>query len=78
MKYGFNFLPGEFLKKYSGCSQMTTISDFFDALHTSHSYRCSLHTDQIAAIMHERAGTEFHPLLINNFLKTMKRLKPDG
>ena len=64
--------------KQNLCSQMTTVSDFFDALHTNRSYRSSLDADQIAAIMHERSGTEFNPVLVKHFFKIMKHLKPDG
>jgi response regulator RpfG family c-di-GMP phosphodiesterase len=64
--------------KQNLCSQMTTISDFFDALHTNRSYRSSLDADQIAAIMHDRSGIDFNPALIKNFFKILKRLTPDG
>ena len=64
--------------KQNLCSQMTTISDFFDALHTNRSYRSSLDADQIAAIMHDRTGIDFNPALIKNFFKILKRLTPDG
>lgn len=64
--------------KQNLCSQMTTISDFFDALHTNRSYRSSLDADQIAAIMHDRSGIDFNPALIKNFFKILKRLAPDG
>jgi HD-GYP domain-containing protein (c-di-GMP phosphodiesterase class II) len=64
--------------KQNLCSQMTTVSDFFDALHTHRSYRSSLEADQIAAIMHDRSGIDFNPVLIKNFFKIMKRLSPEG
>jgi len=60
------------------CSQMTTVSDFFDALHTNRSYRSSLDSDQIAGIMVEKSGTEFNPLLVNHFFKILKHVKPEG
>jgi HD-GYP domain-containing protein (c-di-GMP phosphodiesterase class II) len=60
------------------CSQMTTVSDFFDALHTNRSYRSSLDSDQIAAIMMDKSGTDFNPLLVGHFFKILKRVKPEG
>jgi len=50
------------------CSQMTTISDFFDALRSIRSYRASVGYDEVAAMMLEMSGTQLNPLLIKNFL----------
>jgi HD-GYP domain-containing protein (c-di-GMP phosphodiesterase class II) len=58
------------------CSQMTMISDFFDALRTRRSYREPLEISQIAAMMQEIAGTELHPVLTQNFLRIISRLAP--
>lgn len=55
-------------------SQMTTISDFFDALRTHRSYRESLNLDAVAGIMLEQAGTTLHPELTRNFLKAISQL----
>lgn len=55
-------------------SQMTTISDFFDALRTHRSYRESLTLDAVAGIMLEQAGTTLHPALTRNFLKAVSQL----
>ncbi len=55
-------------------SQMTTISDFFDALRTHRSYRESLTLDAVAGIMLEQAGTTLHPGLTRNFLKAISQL----
>lgn len=55
------------------CSQMTTVSDFFDALRTRRSYRDSLAYDTIAAMMLEGAGTHFHPVLTRNFLRLLSQ-----
>ena len=55
-------------------SQMTTISDFFDALRTHRSYRESLSLDAVAGIMLEQAGTTLHPSLTRNFLKAVSQL----
>lgn len=56
------------------CSQMTTISDFFDALRTHRSYRAGMDFTKIASIMLEEAGTTLHPLLARNFLKNIQQL----
>jgi len=56
------------------CSQLTSISDFFDALRTHRSYRIGMDFDKIAMIMEEEAGTALHPQLVRNFLKTLKQL----
>lgn len=58
------------------CSQMTMISDFFDALRTRRSYRGPLELPLIAAMMQERAGTDLHPVLTRNFLHIITRLTP--
>lgn len=55
-------------------SQMTTISDFFDALRTHRSYRESLTLDAVAGIMLEQTGTTLHPGLTRNFLKAISQL----
>jgi HD-GYP domain-containing protein (c-di-GMP phosphodiesterase class II) len=56
------------------CSQMTTISDFFDALRTHRSYRVSMDFAKTARIMLEEAGTALHPLLVKNFLTALSHL----
>ncbi len=60
------------------CSQMTTISDFFDALRTNRSYRVGMDLNKIAAIMLEEAGTALHPLLTRNLLKAVQQLDQQG
>lgn len=56
------------------CSQMTTISDFFDALRTQRSYSPSIDFDKIAKIMTEEAGKTLHPQLTSNFLSSIRLL----
>ncbi len=60
------------------CSQMTTISDFFDALRTNRAYRIGMDLNKIAAIMLEEAGTALHPLLTRNLLKAVQQLDQQG
>jgi hypothetical protein len=66
---GYPEVPGHWQQNL--CSQMTTVSDFFDALRTKRPYRGALEMARISGIMLEIAGTELHPLLARNFLKIM-------
>jgi HD-GYP domain-containing protein (c-di-GMP phosphodiesterase class II) len=50
------------------CSQMTMVSDFFDAMRSIRSYRASVGYDEVANIMLNLAGTQLNPLLVKNFL----------
>ena len=59
-------------------SQMTTISDFFDALRTNRAYRVGMDLNKIATIMLEEAGTALHPLLTRNLLKAVQKLDQQG
>ena len=56
------------------CSHMTTISDFFDAMHTKRSYRKSLGAEEVASMMQSATGVDLHPLLTKNFLHILKSL----
>lgn len=56
------------------CSQMTTISDFFDALRTRRPYREPMPVLNIAAMMQGMMGTELHPALTKNFLRIITGL----
>lgn len=53
------------------CSQITAVSDYFDALRTKRSYRGALEYETVAAMMVEAAGTFLHPLLTRNFLNLL-------
>lgn len=55
--------------KQNVCSHMTTISDYFDAMRTTRSYRPSRQKDLISASLVLLAGTEFHPFLARNMAK---------
>lgn len=59
------------------CSQMTTISDFFDAMRTKRIYRDALETKIIADQMARMSGTAFNPMLTKNFLILMERMVED-
>jgi HD-GYP domain-containing protein (c-di-GMP phosphodiesterase class II) len=72
MKYDATGYP----KEHDGwqqnvCSQITAVSDFFDALRTKRTYRDSLDYDTVAAMMLDGAGTHFHPVLTRNFLRML-------
>lgn len=54
-------------KKQHICSQIVAISDFFDALRSRRPYRESWETKKIIALMEKNSGTDFNPLLLNNF-----------
>jgi len=61
-------------------SQMTAVSDYFDALRTRRVYRGSLDFDKVAGMMIDISGTELHPALTRNFLRLLARLQeqPDN
>ncbi len=56
------------------CSQMTTVSDVFDALRTRRAYRGALEHEEISGILLGMAGTGLHPVLTRNFLKILGRM----
>ena len=56
------------------CSHMTTVSDFFDAIHTKRSYRKSLGVEEVVSMMQRATGVELHPFLTQNFLHILKNL----
>lgn len=73
--------------KQNLCSQITTISDHFDAMRTRRSYRNALETEQVISFMSDTLGIELHPGLTKNFFQILKRynleqgqgsLKKDG
>jgi len=47
--------------KQNLCSQITTISDHFDAMRTRRSYRNALETEEVISFMSDRLGIELHP-----------------
>lgn len=52
-------------------SQITAISDYFDALRTRRVYRDALDATTVGAMVLENSGTLFNPLLVNNFLRIL-------
>ena len=57
-------------------SQITAVSDIYDALRTKRPYRQPLEVDEVLAILAQLAGTQLHPLLVENFLHLMKKAHP--
>jgi HD-GYP domain-containing protein (c-di-GMP phosphodiesterase class II) len=57
------------------CSQITMISDFFDALRTKRVYRDAMSFAKTAGIMLSLAGTELNPALTLNFLKILRKIE---
>jgi len=55
-------------------SQMTTISDFFDALRTKRTYSESLSLEVVIDIMMKQVGTTLNPVLTRNFLTAISQL----
>jgi HD-GYP domain-containing protein (c-di-GMP phosphodiesterase class II) len=56
------------------CSQITMISDFFDAMRTQRPYRNPVDLRTIVSRMLDMSGSDFHPLLARNFLNILKRM----
>jgi response regulator RpfG family c-di-GMP phosphodiesterase len=50
-------------------SQIVSISDFFDALRSWRPYRKSLETKEVLVLMKKNAGTDYNPLLVDNFTR---------
>lgn len=59
------------------CSQMTAISDYFDALRTKRVYRDAMDATAVGAMVADNAGTFFHPVLARNFLRILVELQTD-
>lgn len=69
---GYPAVPADWRQNL--CSQMTQISDFFDALRTRRPYREPMELPVIADIMYGMMGKELHPVLTRNFLLILKQL----
>ena len=75
MLYDFSGYPGVFTSwRQNICSQMTTISDYFDALRSKRIYRDSVDTGIIIKQMTEMSGNTLNPLLTRNFIVLLKDL----
>jgi len=56
------------------CSEMTMISDTFDALRTRRTYKEPWDFPKISGLMLELAGKQLNPYLVMNFLKVLEGL----
>jgi HD-GYP domain-containing protein (c-di-GMP phosphodiesterase class II) len=59
------------------CSQITSISDIYDSLRTKRPYRAPLALDTVLFNIEKLRGSQLHPLLVENFLRLMKKVAPD-
>ncbi|ORJ61282.1 HD-GYP domain-containing protein [Geothermobacter hydrogeniphilus] len=55
-------------------SQISTVSDVFDALRTERSYRGSMQIHKISQMILQMAGSQLHPQLAHNFLRVLERV----
>lgn len=55
-------------------SQIIAIADFFDALRTERPYRTAMDAPEIMSLMKEAAGKDFNPVLVENFVQSMRRV----
>lgn len=71
MRYDGEGYPvlGDKNKRQHICSQIVAISDFYDLIKNSRPYSERWQIEEILMVMNEKAGTEFNPLLLNNFTK---------
>ncbi|KAA0895165.1 HD-GYP domain-containing protein [Oryzomonas rubra] len=75
MKYDFSGYPAAPEGgRLNLCSQITMISDFFDAMRTRRPYRAPVDLRTIVGQIMDRSGSDFHPLLARNFLNILKRM----
>jgi HD-GYP domain-containing protein (c-di-GMP phosphodiesterase class II) len=59
------------------CSQIVAISDFFDALRSRRPYRESMEIKDIFVLMQKGSGTDFNPILLDNFIGSIDRTLSD-
>jgi HD superfamily phosphohydrolase YqeK len=55
-------------------SQIISIADFFDALRTDRPYRKSLEVPVIVGLLKDLSGKEFNPMLVENFIYSLKKV----
>lgn len=56
------------------CSQITMVSDCFDALRTRRVYKDSMDFEKVAGTMLHIAGTGLNPVLTLNFIKVLRKM----
>jgi len=60
-------------KKQHLGSQIVAVSDVFDALRSWRPYRKSLVMDDVLTLMQKGIGTDFNPLLVDNFITAFQK-----
>ncbi len=58
------------------CSLMTNLADTYDAMRSKRAYQEEFPPEKVAAVISERAGTDFHPRLAQAFLQIMGAYPP--
>ncbi len=56
-------------------SQMAAVADFFDALRAKRPYRAALESPTVVQFMKEASGKDFNPVLVENFLSSLKTIR---
>jgi len=56
-------------------SQMIAIADFYEALRAERPYRKGMQSKVIMGFIEEGSGTDFNPLLVQNFLRALRESK---
>jgi len=58
------------------CSLMTNLADTYDAMRSRRSYQSEYPPEKVAALLGDRAGTDYDPLLVRAFLQMMGSFPP--
>lgn len=54
-------------------SQMTALSDVFDAMRTYKNYRAAIAEEEILPVIAQESGKDFNPFLVNNFINILTK-----
>ena len=57
------------------CSEITMVSDTYDAIRSKRSYQNNLNTTDAIKILHQNAGGSLNPALVNNFCRILQKMK---
>src|SRR5712692_8697925 len=58
------------------CSLMTNLADTYDAMRSHRAYQTEYPPEKVAALLGDRAGTDYDPLLVRAFLQMMGSFPP--
>ncbi|MCP2520906.1 HD domain-containing protein [Candidatus Aminicenantes bacterium AC-335-A11] len=74
MKYDLSGYPKpKYKKQINIITQMTSISDFYDALVSKRPYRKPLSHEEAIQLIYWKSGTDFNPKLVSNFLNIISK-----